>query len=130
MVLCYLFYCTLRPSFKSQWLFHFRYASSSIFKDDGFFFIRHKDNYIATAFAWQDEIKTSLGRLHWLAVDPDYQRCGLGKALTMCVLRYHKDHGKTSVYLITEMYRHAAIGLYKNVGFTLCEDDKKEIVGI
>ena len=99
-----------------------RYASNpALFKEDGFFFIRHGERYVATAFAWQDELDTSVGHLHWLAVIPKYQRCGLGRVLTLHVLKYHKERGKKSVYLITEVYRHAAIKLYKNLGFVLCD---------
>ncbi|CAH3192338.1 unnamed protein product [Porites evermanni] len=111
--------------FASSWSaekFVERYASNpALFKEDGFFFIRHGERYVATAFAWQDELDTSVGHLHWLAVIPKYQGCGLGRVLTLHVLKYHKEHGKKSVYLITEVYRHAAIKLYKNLGFVLCD---------
>ena len=100
--------------FNSSWLIvHFRYASSPLFRTDGFFFIKHGEKYIATAFAWQDEINTSIGRLHWLAVHPEYQRCGLGRALTLLILKYHKDNGKASVSLITELYRDTAISEFR-----------------
>ncbi|KAL9963469.1 hypothetical protein ACROYT_G026980 [Oculina patagonica] len=98
-----------------------RYSSSPLFKEDGFFFIRHNDRYVATAFAWQRDFDTPVGILHWLAVLPDYHRCGLGRALALCVLKYHKEHGKTSVCLITEVYRDAAIKLYKDIGFVVCD---------
>ena len=77
---------------------------------------------MATAFAWQEEPHASEGMLHWLAVLPEYQRCGLGRALALCVLRYHKEHGKTSVVLKTEAYRDAALKLYKDIGFVMCDD--------
>ncbi|PFX33907.1 Mycothiol acetyltransferase [Stylophora pistillata] len=94
-----------------------RYASSPLFKEDGFFFIRHKERYVATAFAWQEKTNSSEGRLHWLAVLPEYHRRGLGRTLALHVLYYHKDHGKQSVCLKTEIYRHSAIKLYKDIGF-------------
>lgn len=100
-----------------------RYSSHpTLFREDGFFFICHNDRYVATAFAWQEEPHSSEGRLHWLAVMPEYQRQGLGRALALCVLRYHKEHGKTSVFLKTEPYREAAIKLYKDIGFVMCDD--------
>ena len=67
-----------------------------------------------------------MGVLHWLAVMPEYWRRGLGKALTLCVLRYHKEHGKTSVVLKTEAYRDAAITLYKDIGFVKCDAQENE----
>ena len=64
----------------------YRYASSSLFKEDGFFFIRHNKRYVATAFAWQDKLNSLEGRLHWLAVLPEYHRQGLiGKG--SCIAR-------------------------------------------
>jgi len=134
--------CTWKPGDECRWIeivrkafgdfvsdwsaerFVERYASSPLFKEDGFFFIRHGERYVATVFAWQDESDTCVGRLHWLAVLPEYQRCGLGTALTLCVLMFHKDQGKMSVSLITEVYRNAAIKLYKDIGFTLCDSDE------
>ena len=103
-----------------------RYSSSPLFREDGFFFIRHGERYVATVFAWQDKLNTSVGRLHWLAVLPEYQRRGLGRALTLCVLKYHKEHGKMSVSLITEVYRNTAIKLYEEVGFILCDSDNAD----
>ena len=101
----------------------YRYASSSLFKEDGFFFIRHNKRYVATAFAWQDKLNSLEGRLHWLAVLPEYHRQGLGRALALRVLLYHKDHGKESVSLITEVYRHSALKLYKDIGFVCSAEE-------
>ncbi|CAH3149646.1 unnamed protein product, partial [Pocillopora meandrina] len=100
-----------------------RYASSPLFKEDGFFFIRHNKRYVATAFAWQDKLNSLEGHLHWLAVLPEYHRQGLGRALALRVLLYHKDHGKESVSLITEVYRHAALKLYKDIGFVCSAEE-------
>ncbi|XP_066024672.1 mycothiol acetyltransferase-like isoform X1 [Pocillopora verrucosa] len=100
-----------------------RYASSPLFKEDGFFFIRHNKRYVATAFAWQDKLNSLEGRLHWLAVLPEYHRQGLGRALALRVLLYHKDHGKESVSLITEVYRHSALKLYKDIGFVCSAEE-------
>ena len=95
--------------------------SSPLFKEDAFFFIRHGEKYVATAFAWQEEINTTEGHLRWLAVIPEYQRCGLGRPLTLQVLKYHKEHGKLSVTVITRVFRDAALKLYENVGFILVQ---------
>ncbi|KAJ7377006.1 hypothetical protein OS493_031279 [Desmophyllum pertusum] len=87
---------------------------------------RFVDRYVATVFAWQYEIHSSIGVLHWLAVLPEYQKCGLGRALSLHVLQYHKEHGKESVSLITEVYRDAAIQLYKDIGFIVCDTNGSE----
>lgn len=66
-------------------------------------------------------MNTSAGRLHWLAVLPEYQRHGLGRALVLHILKYHKEHGKMSVSLVTEIYRDVAIKLNEDIGFTVCD---------
>ena len=113
-----------------KYFYDCRYSSHTLFREDGFFFISHNDRYVATAFAWQEEPHTSEGMLHWLAVRPEYQQHGLGRALALCVLRYHKEHGKTSVSLKTEAYRDAAIKLYKDIGFVRCGDQGRESLGV
>jgi len=62
-------------------------------------------------------------------VKPEYQRLGLGRALALCVLRYHKEHSKTSVILKTEPYRDAAIKLYEDIGFVICDDQGNKSQG-
>lgn len=60
---------------------------------------------------------------------PEYQRRGLGRALALRVLRYHKEHGKTSVFLKTETFRDAPIKLYKDIGFVVCDAQGNESYG-
>ncbi|XP_066024673.1 mycothiol acetyltransferase-like isoform X2 [Pocillopora verrucosa] len=115
--------CTWKNGDEHRWIQIGRYASSPLFKEDGFFFIRHNKRYVATAFAWQDKLNSLEGRLHWLAVLPEYHRQGLGRALALRVLLYHKDHGKESVSLITEVYRHSALKLYKDIGFVCSAEE-------
>lgn len=87
------------------------------FSNDGLFFVKHKNQYIATVLAWQDEEVTDVGRLHWLAVLPDHRGKGIGKALCLCILKFFKDHKKASTKLRTETFRDKAIQLYESVGF-------------
>lgn len=79
--------------------------------------MKHKDTYIATAFAWQDKEISSSGRLHWLAVLPQHRGKGIGRALCLCVIKFFKEQMKTSVSIKTEIYREKAIKLYESLGF-------------
>ncbi|KXJ24995.1 uncharacterized protein LOC110246823 [Exaiptasia diaphana] len=94
------------------------YFSKSQFKKDGFFLVKHKDTYIATAFAWQDKEISTVGRLHWLAVLPQHRGKGIAKALCLCVIKFFQEQGKTSMVIKTEIYREKAIKLYERLGFT------------
>jgi GNAT superfamily N-acetyltransferase len=95
-----------------------RYFSKPQFQKDGFFLVKHDDDFIATAFAWLDEEAPSQGIMHWLAVLPEHRRKGIAQSLCHCVLKYHKDHGKTMALLKTEVYRKHALQLYDKLGFT------------
>ncbi|XP_031567637.1 uncharacterized protein LOC116302479 isoform X1 [Actinia tenebrosa] len=109
------------PGFLTNWTtetFIQRYFVQPQFRRDGFFLVKYGNNFIATAFAWQDEEVSSQGRLHWLAVLPEHRRKGIAKALCYCVLQYHKHHEKNMVLLKTEVYRDKGIQLYEKIGFT------------
>lgn len=56
------------------------------------------------------------GVLHWLAVRPSEQGKGLGRALTLAVLRRLARFHRFAT-LETDARRHAAIRLYASVGF-------------
>ena len=101
--------------------FIFRFALQPQFKRKGFFLVKHGREYVASVFAWEDELGSPVGRLHYLAVHPDYQRKGLGTALCLLILEYFKNEGKTSVTLKTEEFRDHAIRLYKSIGFQISD---------
>jgi GNAT superfamily N-acetyltransferase len=71
--------------------------------------------------AWQDEVSSSHGRLSWLAVSPKHRRKGIAQALCYCVLKYHKDHGKTYTWLRVGRFRTREIAkqVYEKVGFKM-----------
>ena len=98
-----------------------RFVLQPQFKKDAFFLVKHGSEYVATVFAWEDKVDSPIGRLHYLAVLPDYQQQGLGAALCSLVLRYFKNQGKSSVTLKTEDFRYNAIRLYKNIGFGISD---------
>ncbi|MCM8534919.1 MAG: GNAT family N-acetyltransferase [Lentisphaeraceae bacterium] len=84
------------------------------------FYICDKDERaIATATSWynDDYHGESLGRVHWVAVHPDYQGNGLAKPLISNVLTRLKDLGHKRCYLRTLSVRTPAICLYLSFGF-------------
>lgn len=73
----------------------------------------------ATATAWQD---VHGGRtwpsLHWVATAPHAQRMGLGKAVTCRTLQtFSETMPGQPVYLHTQTWSVAAIGMYLRLGF-------------
>jgi GNAT superfamily N-acetyltransferase len=74
---------------------------------------------IGTATAWRDENLggASIGRVHWVAIVPAYQGCGLSKPLMTTVCERLRDLGHTRAYLATALERKPAIRLYLRFGF-------------
>ena len=72
-----------------------------------------------TATAWWDDAFRGgrWGRVHWVAIRPEYQGKGLGKPLMTEVCRRLVELGHTRAYLTTSTVRVAAIGLYRQFGF-------------
>lgn len=89
-------------------------------------FITNPDNLpIATANAWY--AKSDLGyqaALHWVAVCPEYQGMGLGRAIVRKALSVFAEleHGRP-IWLKTQTQSHPAIKLYHSLGFNLVRKD-------
>ncbi|MCX7718111.1 MAG: GNAT family N-acetyltransferase [Candidatus Sumerlaeaceae bacterium] len=74
---------------------------------------------VGTIAAWygeEDQWK-SWGRIHWVAVIPEYQGRGLSKPLLAAALRRLRALGHSRAYLTTSAQRPAALHLYKCFGF-------------
>lgn len=69
---------------------------------------------IGTATAWFDG---EVGRLHWVAIVPEYQGRGLAKPLLTAVCNRMVELGHASAYLVTHTHRLPAIALYRKFGF-------------
>lgn len=93
-------------------------------------FIENKDKQkIATLTIWWSY--TGLRRdpwIHWVAVRPEYQGLGLGKALLYEGMRKLFDiEGDRDVYLHTQTWSYKAINIYRQVGFKIT--DEKDLAG-
>lgn len=83
------------------------------------FIINEAGQPIATSTAWYDDIDNdaSLGRVHWVAVHPDYQGRGLAKPLLSKSLETLRTCGHRAAYLMTSTSRIPALTLYMRYGF-------------
>lgn len=76
---------------------------------------------IGTATAWLDS--PSLGRVHWVAIVPEFQGRGLAKPLLTHTLLLLRELGHTSATLETSTLRPRAIALYEKFGFAVDKSD-------
>lgn len=72
---------------------------------------------------WDRRTDAFVPSLHWLVVDPDFQRNGLGRALCLEAMRIFRIVGEYPVYLHTQPWSYAAILLYTELGFRLQKTD-------
>lgn len=81
----------------------------------------HEGLKVATLTMWWDY--TGIRRdpwIHWVAVRPEYQGMGLGKAIVSKGMRLMIEiEGDRDVYLHTQTWSYKAIGIYKSVGFKI-----------
>lgn len=92
----------------------------SWFDADGFFLARESGEIIG--FCWtkihQDRINEgAIGEIYVLGVDPSAHSSGLGKALTLTALRYFQSKEIKESMLYVDADNHAALILYKKLGF-------------
>ncbi|MCL2169470.1 MAG: GNAT family N-acetyltransferase [Defluviitaleaceae bacterium] len=82
---------------------------------------------IATANSWFADSK-ELGyqaSLHWVAVCPDYQGLGIGRAITkQALINFQSLEPNKPVWLHTQTWSHPAIRLYHNLGFSIMKTER------
>lgn len=74
---------------------------------------------IGTATAWFDS--PEIGRVHWVAILPEYQGRGLARPLLSVVGQTLQELGHTRAVLTTSYQRPIAIALYRKFGFEIVE---------
>jgi GNAT superfamily N-acetyltransferase len=74
---------------------------------------------IGTGAAWFDDDfgGARIGRVHWVAILPEYQGRGLSKPLLSAICRRLRELGHGRAYLATASARSRAIQLYLRFGF-------------
>ena len=73
---------------------------------------------IGTAAAWMgDGDRSEVGRLHWVAVMPEHEGRGVGRALVRQAITRLAELGHSSAYLTTSAARLRAIHVYAQCGF-------------
>lgn len=96
-------------SFNNEFMYDKELAKKRIF-----FVKNEKGECVGSCTAWEVDGRH---RLHWLAVLPDYQKYGIGKALVEKVLYTFQQVDSRPVYLVTQTSSHRAICLYMKEGF-------------
>lgn len=79
------------------------------------FLVSPNGEAIGTASAWWDDDET--GRVHWVAIVPEFQGRKLAKPLIARVLQLLRAHGHSRAILTTSRQRPRAIALYRGFGF-------------
>jgi len=82
-------------------------------------FLEHGSTPVGSATAWLDDIngEEGIGRLHWVAVVPEYQGRGLSIPMVTRTLSLFPSLGCSRAYLMTNAVRITAISLYLKLGF-------------
>ena len=81
------------------------------------FLVSPANEAIGTASAWWDD--DEIGRVHWVAIVPEFQERGLAKPLIARVLQLLREHGHSRAILTTSLQRPRAIALYRSFGFAI-----------
>ena len=82
-------------------------------------FVEVAGEAVGVSAAWYPtpDVGAAIGRVHWVAVLPEHQRRGLGRALVVATLRRLQELGYSSAYLTTGSENLPAIRLYQGLGF-------------
>jgi GNAT superfamily N-acetyltransferase len=87
-----------------------------------------KGEKIGTSTAWFCCPKKCMPRLHWVAVKPQYQGLGLGKAIvSKCTQLMKELDGDVDFFLSTQTWSHRAVKIYEKFGYAIAAE--KQICG-
>ena len=83
-------------------------------------FVERQGVAVATGAAWlaKPPLSSEWGRLHWIAVRPEFHRRGIGRALCLALLDRMRSWGHSHCSLTTGSSNQRAIRLYRSIGFS------------
>ncbi len=90
-------------------------------------FLLHEREGRLAGFCWtkvHDEVEPALGELYVVAVDPDFQGLGLGRALVAAGLEWLAARGMGTAILYVDASNQAAVRLYEALGFSVHHVDR------
>jgi GNAT superfamily N-acetyltransferase len=94
------------------------FMRSELWRPERMTLVCRADWPVAVAVAWQGRTQpASRGMLQWVTTDAAYRRRGLGRAAVLGALAWMRGQGLRDVYLVTEVWRPAAVHLYLGLGF-------------
>jgi len=85
-----------------------------------------KGEKIATTTAWWCcTDKRCMPRVHWVAVKPEYQGLGLGKAIISKITQMMINlDGDRDFFLSTQTWSHRAVKIYEKFGYAVASENK------
>lgn len=90
------------------------------------FIVNNEGKVIGTASAQESSNgDASLGRVGWVAIDPEFQGLGLAKPLLSRVMKVLKEHHERA-YLTTQTTSFRAVNMYLNFGFVPVIEDQRD----
>ncbi|MCX5904112.1 MAG: GNAT family N-acetyltransferase, partial [Proteobacteria bacterium] len=94
------------------------FSNDPEYNPDNLLLIYEDTTPIAAAAAWQKLLGSKkTGLVHMVGVDRKYQGRGLGRVITLLVLKRLRKRGFKEVMVATEDFRIAALSLYLALGF-------------
>ncbi|WP_099466525.1 GNAT family N-acetyltransferase [Konateibacter massiliensis] len=89
------------------------------------FVVNKEGTAVANACAWYADYKGKhQAHVHYVAVRPDYQGLGIGKAVFQKILTLFPVYEPNEdIYLHTQTWSHVAIRMYLTMGFRLIKDE-------
>lgn len=102
--------------FKAEYLPYFKEIQRRLL-----FIQTEKGEKVATFTIWWNYIgELRIPSVHWVAVKPEYQGLGLGKAIVFKgIEKALSIEGDRDIYLHTQTWSYRAIGIYMKAGFEI-----------
>lgn len=91
--------------------------SHPCFRPERILVLEHEGQVVGTSAAWVEPSDPGAGYLHMVGVLPEHQGKRLGKLLTLEAMRLSQQEGFSTLRLVTDDWRLAAIRVYLGLGY-------------